>query len=77
MKNGPKHRKYVKPENIYILEMNDEFNEIISIPKDVNDEPITVDLCIVSLFLVDTLLTLNLTLCSLLLIIIIFSFLLF
>ena len=40
--------KYVKPENIYILEMNDEFNEIISIPKDVDDEPVTVDLCIVS-----------------------------
>ena len=40
--------KYVKPENIHILEMNDEFNEIISIPKDINDEPITVDLCIIS-----------------------------
>lgn len=35
--------KYVKPENIYILEMNDSFNEIISIPKQNQ-----IDLCIIS-----------------------------
>ena len=40
--------KYVKPENIFILEMNDAFNEIVSIPKDVTNNPVTVDLCIVS-----------------------------
>lgn len=35
--------KYVKPENIFILEMNESFNEIVSIPK-TNE----VDLCIIS-----------------------------
>ena len=28
--------------------MNDAFNEIVSIPKDVTNNPVTVDLCIVS-----------------------------
>ena len=35
--------KYVKPENIFILEMNESFNEIVSIPKTKD-----VDLCIIS-----------------------------
>ena len=39
--------KYVKPENIYILEMNDKYNKIVGIPDDCGS-PINVDLCIIT-----------------------------
>ena len=38
--------KYVEPENIFILEMNNSFNEIVSIPNNLKINEI--DLCIIS-----------------------------
>lgn len=39
--------EYIKPENIYILELNDEYNKIINIPK-IDNKDIIVDACIVT-----------------------------